>query len=117
LAEKTDCIERKDVLKILLDTCEACIDACDDGYGTYTDCGQCVLNGVKTKIREVPAYAVNRIVTCSECKNFNLESGGDYCCTREAEEDERIPGLYYGFVEYHEPDFFCAYGERRENEK
>jgi len=117
LTEKTDCIKRSEVMQILLDACADCIDACDDGYGVYADCGQCVLSNVKVKLREVNAVDARIVVTCANCKHFNLESGGDYCCTREAEEDERIPGLYYGFVEYHEPDFFCAYGERRENEK
>lgn len=112
-----DCIERSTIMQILFDACAKCIDAADDGDGVYTDCGQCMLGKVKTQLRTAPAADVRHVVTCADCKHWNMESGGDYCCTREAEEDERIPGLYYGFVEYHEPDFFCAYGERRENEK
>lgn len=109
-----DYIERSKILQVLFDACEECIDACDDGYGVYTDCSQCMLGKVKMRIRTAPAADVRAVVTCADCKHWHMESGGDYCCTREAEEDENIPGLYYGFVEYHEPDFFCAYGKRRD---
>lgn len=66
-------------------------------------------------IKQIPAADVRRVVTCSECKHWNRNEEGNLCCTKNADEDESFPGLYFGFISYHRPDFFCADGERREN--
>lgn len=66
-------------------------------------------------INAIPAADVRCVVTCSECKHWNRNEEGNLCCTKDADEDESFPGLYFGFISYHRPDFFCADGERREN--
>ena len=55
------------------------------------------------------------VVRCKDCKHYDCEDG-DQKCVKDAEWVEEYAG-YYGFISYHEPEFFCAWGERKEGEK
>lgn len=54
-----------------------------------------------------------KVVRCRDCIHGRFKHQDMYECLHDADIDEGT-GLAYGFIEYHEPDFFCAYGERKE---
>lgn len=55
---------------------------------------------MRERLLNIPAADVRPVVTCGECKHW-FENGTDYCsCDRDALLRER--------------DFFCAAGEKRE---
>lgn len=62
----------------------------------------------------LPAVDAVEVVRCKDCK-WGVESDfyKSYKCTIDAEYDENV-GEYIGFVEWHRADFYCAYGNRRE---
>lgn len=62
----------------------------------------------------VDAVEVVRCEKCVHCINDEEEPG--MCKCVESAEYESESGLWLGFVEYHTPDFFCAFGERKDND-
>ena len=65
------------------------------------------------KIRNAGYVKVTR---CRDCINGRFKHQDMYECMKDADIDENT-GVAYGFIDYHDPDFFCAYGERKtENE-
>lgn len=54
------------------------------------------------------------VVRCRDCIHGRFKHQDMYECLHDADIDENT-GVAYGFIDYHEPDFFCAYGERRGN--
>lgn len=62
----------------------------------------------------VDAVEVVRCEKCVHCVNDEEEPG--MCKCVESAEYESESGLWLGFVEYHTPDFFCAFGERKDND-
>lgn len=63
------------------------------------------------RLNEIPAADVRPVVRCKDCKHYDCEDG-DMECIKDADWDEET-AHYYGFVSYHNPDWFCADGERR----
>ena len=64
------------------------------------------------RINAIPAADVVEVVRCRDCKHYDCDDG-DMKCVRDADWDEET-AHYYGFVEYHGPDWFCAGGERKQ---
>ena len=56
------------------------------------------------------------VVRCKDCTHgvTDEEKTGMCKCVESAEYDSEC-GIWLGFVEYHTPDFFCAFGERKVN--
>ncbi len=61
MAEK-EYIEREAALQFVFDACAECMDACEEFDGIYADCNQCMLKGVKLKLRDLPAADVRPVV-------------------------------------------------------
>lgn len=57
MAEK-EYIERDAALQFVFDACAECMDACEEFDGIYADCNQCMLEGDKLKLRDLPAADV-----------------------------------------------------------
>ena len=78
---KKEYIERDAALQFVFDACAECMDACEEFDGIYADCNQCMLEGVKLKLRDLPAADVverktgkwviadDGFVVCSLCNN------------------------------------------------
>ena len=63
---------------------------------------------------ELVEYA--EVVRCEHCKHSRWdEENKMYRCVESAEYDSEL-GDYIGFTSYHNADYFCSYGERREGE-
>lgn len=60
----------------------------------------------------IPAVDAVPVIRCRECRYFDCEDG-DNKCVIDADWDEES-GFYSGFIAYHNPEFFCADGKRRE---
>ena len=69
-------------------TCEITVWRNGDGYADVAT--------MNTK--DIPAVDAVEVVRCKDCKNWGL---GQWCET---------------FDHKHEPDFYCFYGERKDNE-
>lgn len=55
------------------------------------------------------------VVRCEKCKHAVWD--GEYemwKCVEDAEYDEES-GVWFGYCEYHNGNFFCAHGERKED--
>ena len=61
----------------------------------------------------VDAVEVVRCEKCVHCINDEEEPG--MCKCVESAEYESESGLWLGYVEYHTREFFCAFGERKDN--
>ena len=48
-----DVVEKETVRKAFAEACQECRDACDEFDGFYADCNQCLLHGVKEKLKDV----------------------------------------------------------------
>lgn len=46
-------IEQETALQFVFDACAECMDACEEFDGIYADCNQCMLEGVKLKLRDL----------------------------------------------------------------
>ena len=77
-------IERETALRFVFDACAECMDACEEFDGIYADCNQCMLDGVKLKLRDLPAADVRPVVRAAwqsweqdkpPCKWYSC----DYC--------------------------------------
>ena len=95
-------IEREAALQFVFDACAECMDACEEFDGIYADCNQCMLEGVKLKLRDLPAADVRPVVFCKDCRHRDPE---DHKC--DCGQLERT-----GCVFPVDDDYFCAYGER-----
>ena len=59
------------------------------------------------------AVDIVEVVRCKDCvHSFWDEENEMWKCVESAEYDSDFDD-YIGFIEYHNEDFFCAYGERR----
>ena len=55
------------------------------------------------------------VVRCEKCNHAVWDEEYEmWKCVKSAEYDEES-GVWFGFCEYHNGDFFCSYGERKEN--
>lgn len=82
--------------------------ACTSGYGSAPSKWEI---GVP-----IPADMVE-VVRCKDCTHCvtDEEEPGMCKCVESAEYDSMF-GIWLGFVEYHDPEFYCAYGERKDND-
>ena len=66
-------------------------------------------------IDEAPTVDAVEVVRCKDCcHGITDEEEPGMCKCVESAEYESESGFWLGFVEYHTPDFFCAYGERKD---
>jgi len=79
------------------------------------------LNIAKSAIHNpdaIPSVDAVEVVRCKKCVHGIPAEDDDipncYMCV-EASEFDPESGLYAGFTSYHTGDFFCSYGERRNN--
>lgn len=69
-----------------------------------------------SEIEDFPTVDAVEVVRCEKCVHcVNDEEEHGMCKCVESAEYDSESGLWLGFVEYHTPDFFCAYGERKDN--
>ena len=96
-------IEREAALQFVFDACAECMDACEEFDGIYADCNQCMLEGVKLKLRDLHVADVRPVVLCKDCKWTKTDGMDDpaiYCVQWDRWETP--------------PDGFCWLGEKRE---
>lgn len=96
-------ISRSGALQFVFDACTECMDTCAEFDGIMPDCHQCSLEGVKLKLRDMPAADVRPVILCKDCKKWHrgsLPVAGMHGC------DER--------GDYTNPDDFCAWAEKLE---
>lgn len=62
-------------------------------------------------LKTIPTADVVEVVRCKECKYFTIDDGDSlgYCTC------QKIPMNFVGEL-YPEEDFYCRYGERKEDE-
>lgn len=57
------------------------------------------------------------VVRCEKCKHAVWDEEYEmWKCVKSAEYDEES-GVWFGFCEYHNGDFFCADGERKDGDE
>ena len=62
-----------------------------------------------------PTVDAVEVVRCEKCNHAVWDEEYEmWKCVKSAEYDEES-GVWFGFCEYHNGDFFCSYGERKEN--
>ena len=75
--------------------------------------------GVETCIavlEDAPTIAAVEIVRCKKCKHAVWdEEYKMWKCVEDAEYDEESD-VWFGYCEYHNEDFFCADGERKDGD-
>ena len=67
-------------------------------------------------LREAPTVDAVEVVRCEKCKHAVWD--GEYeiwKCVEDAEYDEES-GVWFGYCEYHNGDFFCAHGKRKDGD-
>lgn len=104
-------IEREKALQFVFDACAECMDACEEFDGIYADCNQCMLEGVKLKLRDLPAADVRPVVTCGKCK-YGKYTGTEWFCDKHSGHADKF-GEDASYHEYHNKHWFCADGEAR----
>lgn len=69
----------------------------------------------RKRVEMAPTIDAVEVVRCKNCNHgiTDEEEPGMCKCVESAEYDSES-GIWLGFVEYHTPDFFCAYGERKD---
>ena len=66
-------------------------------------------------LREAPTVDAVEVVRCEKCNHAVWDEEYEmWKCVESAEYDEES-GVWFGFCEYHNGDFFCADGERKED--
>lgn len=70
-------------------------------------------HGTGIEVEDASDVDVEEVVRCRECIHGRFKHQDMYECLHDADIDEST-GVPYGFIDYHEPDFFCAYGEKEE---
>ena len=85
------------------------ISNCDDCPDT--DCVHCI---IMDAINNAPTVDAVEVVRCKDCKHSVWDEENEmWKCTESADYDEDA-GEWFGFYEYHNGDFFCADGERKD---
>ena len=68
-------------------------------------------------IEDAPTVEAVEIVRCENCKHAVLNEEYEmWKCVKSAEYDEEL-GVWVEFCEYHNGDFFCADGERKDGDE
>ena len=75
--------------------------------------------GVETCIavlEDMPTVDAVEVVRCEKCKHAVWDEEYEMRkCVEYADYDEEL-GEFFGFCQYHNGDFFCAYGERKDGD-
>lgn len=71
-------IKRSDALQFVFDACTECMEACEEFDGIHADCHQCLLEGVKLKLRDIPAADVVPGSDFRDCRNELCLRCGQY---------------------------------------
>lgn len=67
-------------------------------------------------LKKLPAVDAVEVCRCKDCRHGAKDDlDGTYQCVKDAEYDEDT-NMYFGFSAWHEADFFCGYGKRREDD-
>ena len=67
-------------------------------------------------IEDAPTVEAVPVVRCEKCKHAVWDEEYEmWKCVEDAEYDEES-GVWFGYCEYHNEDFFCADGERRDGD-
>lgn len=68
------------------------------------------------QIANAPTVDAVEVVRCEKCKHAVWDEETKlWKCVESAEYDEES-GVWFGFCEYHNGDFFCADGERKDGD-
>ena len=68
-----------------------------------------------SEIDKLPTVDAVEVVRCEKCNHAVWDEEYEmWKCVKSAEYDEES-GVWFGFCEYHNGDFFCADGERKED--
>ena len=90
--------------KRLIDANALINEACAEGAYGYVDAKQ---------IADAPTVDAVEVVRCEKCNHAVWDEEYEmWKCVKSAEYDEES-GVWFGFCEYHNGDFFCADGERK----
>ena len=77
---------------------------------------QLMFSYLRIILRDQPAVDAVEVVRCKDCKHSVWDEENEmWKCVESADYDEDA-GEWFGFYEYHNGDFFCADGERKDNE-
>ncbi len=86
---------------------------CANGYMDTANGILSAVNYIRNNVTRVDAVEV---VRCEKCKNAVWDEENEmWKCVESAEYDEEL-GEWFGFYEYHNGDFFCSYGERKDDD-
>ena len=67
-------------------------------------------------IADAPTVDAVEVVRCEKCKHALWDEENEmWKCVESAEYDD-VSGEWVGFYEYHNGDFFCSYGERKDGD-
>ena len=87
--------------------CKECGSGCDLGEIRCDTVGDLV---------NAPTIDAVPVVRCKDCQHGEFERENRmWACVRCAEYDEDFD-MFTGFIEYHNEDDFCSYGERRSDD-
>ena len=93
--------------KRLIDANALIKEANADGAYGYVDAKQIV---------DAPTVDAVEVVRCEKCKHAVCDEEYEmWKCVEYADSDEEL-GEFFGFCQYHNGDFFCAYGERKDDD-
>ena len=68
------------------------------------------------QIADAPTIDAVEVVRCEKCKHAVWDEEYEmWKCVEDAEYDEES-GVWFGYCEYHNGDFFCADGERKDGD-
>ena len=93
--------------KRLIDANALIKEACAEGAYGYVDAKQ---------IAEAPTIDAVEVVRCEKCKHAVLDEEYEMWKCVESAEYDKESGVWFGFCEYHNGDFFCADGERKDGD-
>lgn len=75
-----------------------------------------VIRVARNDIELIPAADAVEVVRCEKCKHAVWDEEYEmWKCVESAEYDEEL-GVWVGFCEYHNGDFFCADGEQKDGD-
>ena len=83
------------------------------GHRTPFHIGIADLYDLMELLADVPTVDAVEVVRCEKCNHAVWDEEYEmWKCVKSAEYDEES-GVWFGFCEYHNGDFFCADGERK----
>ena len=75
------------------------------------------LDIVQKALETVQTIDAVEIVRCEKCNHAVWDEEYEmWKCVEDAEYDEES-GVWFGYCEYHDPEFFCGAGERKDGDE